>query len=39
MTGGRHRSAKYRDLGAAADGNEFEYRHLEKKKYLFSSLL
>lgn len=36
MTGGRHRSAKCRDLGATPDGNEFKHWHLEIKEYLFS---
>lgn len=37
MTGGRHGSAKCRDLGAAADGNVLKCGYLEIKEYLCCS--
>lgn len=37
MTGGRHRSAKCRDLCVTPDGDEFQHSHLEIKEYLFNS--
>lgn len=39
MTGGRHRSAKCRDLGATPDGNEFKSWHFEIKGKIYLPLV